>query len=194
MLEITRRVAAVGVYFLILLTAGSAFNYIFTKVLEEEGETNLAPLNFIIVFCFSLVSNLVAPLTKFPEKWMMVLTSLAYGLDYSFGYFLFGDDQTLKYILLCSGAALGGWSTSYFWLGMGRYIHKTCHLYKKEGEKGHYYGTFNSIYSLNNITGGIVVTFGLQLFSHQSYFLLITGIAVLAFPFGAVAIKNIRCE
>ena len=66
MLEITKRVTVVGVYFLILLTAGTAYNNILSKVLEEEGEKKLAPLNFILTFSFYMISNLVAPLARFP--------------------------------------------------------------------------------------------------------------------------------
>ena len=124
----------------------------------------------------------------------MVFASLFFGSHYFMSYFIFGDNEALKYIMICGGGALGGWSASFLWLGMGRYIHKACHAYEKESEKGHYYGTFNSIYFLNNIVGGIVVTFGLQLFSHQEYFLLLTGIAVLAFVFGTVTIRSIKYE
>ena len=100
----------------------------------------------------------------------------------------------MKYVLISVAASIGGWFAAFLWLGLARYIHQACHLYNKEREKGHYYGIFNSIYSINNITGGIVVTFGLQLLSHQNYFLLVTGIALVAFLFGAVAIKNIKYE
>ena len=131
MLEITKRVVVAGVYFLILLTSGTAYNTILSKVLEEEGEKKLAPLNFIIAFSFYMISNLVAPLTGFPEKWMMVGTSLFVGAHYLMSYFIFVGDETLKYILICVGGALGGWSTSFLWLGLGRYIHKACHFYRK---------------------------------------------------------------
>ena len=183
-----------SVHFLMLITTGTANDYILSKVLEEEGETKLAPLYFIGAYLFFMVSNLIAPLAKFSEKWMMASASLAYAFGYFTEFLLFGSSQTMKYVLICVGASLGGWFSGFLWLGMGRYIHKACHAFDKVDEKGHYYGTFNSIYFLNNIAGGIVVTFGLQLFSHQNYFLLLTGIAVLAFLFGAVAIRNINYE
>ena len=53
---------------------------------------------------------------------------------------------------------------------------------------------FNSISSLNNVLGGAVVTFALEVMRHQNYFILVTCIAFLAFLFGAFFIRNISCE
>ena len=82
MLGITKRVVIVGVYFLIILTAGTASDYILSKVLEEEGEDKLASLYFIEAYAFYMIANLIAPLTKFSEKWMMISASLSHVIGY----------------------------------------------------------------------------------------------------------------
>ena len=77
---------------------------------------------------------------------------------------------------------------------MGKYIHKVCHLHERESEIGHYFGMFNSIFFVNSVLGGVVVTFGLEIMSHQNYFILVTCISGLAFLFAASFIRNIKYE
>ena len=189
-----RLVVIAGVYFLIIFTASTAYNSILTKIFEEEQETKLAPFIFIFNFGTFMVANLFAPLLKFPEKWLMAVASLCYGLNYLMGFFMFGDNEGLKYVLAAIGAAVAGLSASFLWVSIGRYIHKACHFDQRENEKGHYFGMFNSIYFFNSVLGGIVVTFGLKIMSHQHYFILVSCIAVLAFVFGAFFIRDIKDE
>ena len=192
--EITRIVVIVGIYFLILFTASTSYGSILTKIFEEEGETKLAPTSFISNSISALIANLFAPLVKFPEKWLMAVVSLVYALQYATGFFMFGDNETIKYIFIVVGASLSGIATSFLWVSLGRYIHKACHLYRRESEKGHYFGMFNSIYFFNCVLGGIVITFGLEIMSHQNYFIMVTCIAGLAFLFAVLLIKNIKYE
>ena len=122
----------------------------------------------------------------------MAVVSLAYAFQYTTGFFMFGDNETVKYIFIVVGASLSGIGTSFLWVSLGRYIHKACHLYEKESEKGHYFGMFNSIYFLNCVLGGVVITFGLEIMSHQNYFILVTCIAGFAFLFAVLFVKNIK--
>ena len=122
----------------------------------------------------------------------MAFASLFYGFHYATGFFLFGDNKALSYIFNIAGSSIAGFSASFLWVSLGRYVHKACHLYEKENEKGHYFGVFNSIYFLNCVLGGVVVTFGLEIMTHQNYFILLTCIAVLGFLFAAVFLSNIQ--
>ena len=122
----------------------------------------------------------------------MAFASLFYGMNFATGFFMFGDNETIKYIFSSVGASVAGISASFLWVSIGRYIHKACHLYGKENERGHYFGLFNSIYFFNSVLGGVVVTFGLEIMSHQNYFIFITIIAVVAFLFAALFIKNTK--
>ena len=190
--QTTSLVLVVGIYFLILFTANTAYANILTKIFEEEGETKLAPFNFLLNYGSFMIANLFAPLVKLPEKWLMAVASLCYGINFVTGFFMFGDYEALKYIFSGTGACLAGTSASFLWVSVGKYIHKACHLYGKEKEVGHYFGMFNSIFFVNSVLGGVVVTFGLKLMSHQNYFILITCIAGLAFLFAALLMKNIE--
>ena len=190
--EITRVVAMAAIYFLLLFTANTAYANILTKIFEEEGMTKLAPFNFIFNYSSFMIANLFAPLVKFPEKWLMAVASLFYAVNFATGFFMFGENETIKYIFSAVGASIAGISASFLWVSVGRYVHKACHLYGKEGERGHYFGMFNSIYFFNSVLGGVVITFGLEIMSHQHYFILLTLIAVAAFFFAALFIKNIK--
>ena len=57
--------------------------------------------------------------------------------------------------------------------------------------KGHYFGLFNTIFCISTILGAIVVTFGLTLFATNIYFILVSGVAFLAFLYGIFFIKDI---
>ena len=130
--EITKIILIVAIYFLLLFTAGYASTSILTKVFEDEGMTKLAPFVFIFTYASFMIANLFSPLVKFSEKWLMAMASLFYGVQSAVGFFMFGDDETLKYILAAIAATLSGTAASFLWVNIGRYIHKVCHLYKKE--------------------------------------------------------------
>ena len=90
--EITRVVAMAAIYFLLLFTANTAYANILTKIFEEEGMTKLAPFNFIFNYSSFMIANLFAPLVKFPEKWLMAVASLFYGVNFATGFFMFGEN------------------------------------------------------------------------------------------------------
>ena len=64
--QITKLIVLVGIYFLILFTANTAYSSILTKIFEKEGETKLAPFNFIANSVSFMIGNLIAPLVKCP--------------------------------------------------------------------------------------------------------------------------------
>ena len=78
------------------------------------------------------------------------------------------------------------------WINVGTYIHDACNLHNEMDNKGRHYGLFTTLYSMSLITGALVITFGLSLMSERNYFILITGIAVFAFCFSAVFMKDIK--
>lgn len=80
------------------------------------------------------------------------------------------------------------------WTNAGAYIHKVCHAYNKVERKGYYYGLFNMLFCISTILGAIVVTFGLSFFSHTVYFIIVSGVALLAFFFGSFFIKDIKYD
>ena len=127
----TRLVVIVGIYFLIVFTASTAYDSVLTKILEEEHETKLTPFIFICNFAAFMVASEFAPLVKVSEKWLIVATSLFRGLNYSTGFFIFGDNETEKYLLTGFGTTLAGIAAAFLWVSIGRYIHKACHLHNK---------------------------------------------------------------
>ena len=78
-----------------------------------------------------MVTNLFAPLVKVSEKWLMAVASLFWGLNYSIGFFMFGDNEVEKYVLAGFGTTLAGIAAAFLWVSIGRYIHKACHLHGK---------------------------------------------------------------
>lgn len=110
------------------------------------------------------------------------------------GFLISGTPMYVKYLVVGLGAFVNGVGGSLLWISLGRYIHKVCHLYDKINEKGHYYGLFNTIYCFSSILGAVVVTFGLSLFSHNVYFMIVTGVALIAFFFGIIFIKDIKIQ
>lgn len=103
-----------------------------------------------------------------------------------------GHSTSIKYILATGGAIVNGIGASFIWTSVGSYIHKVCHLHNKIQIKGHYFGMFNTIFFFSSIMGALVITFGLSLFSTQIYFSLVSGVALLAFFYGIIFIKDIK--
>ena len=132
MTQPTRLVVIVGVYFLIIFTASTAYDSILTKILEEEQETKLTPFIFICNYTAFMVASQFVPLVKVSEKWLIVATSLFRGLKYSTGFFIFGDNEIAKYLLTGFGATLAGIAGAFLWVSVGRYIHKACHIHNKQ--------------------------------------------------------------
>ena len=192
--DLTKVTIIVSVFFLILFTASAAFQNVLTKIFEEEGDTEIAPFNFMINYSFFMIGNLFAPVLKFSHKRVMMVSALCYSLKYGLGFFMFSDNVASRYAFTGLGGAVCGIAASFLWVSVGKYIHNACHLYKKENEKGHYFGMFNFIYSLSMVIGGVVATFGLGLLSHVNYFFFVTGISIFSFFFGFFFIKDIQYE
>lgn len=98
----------------------------------------------------------------------------------------------MKYILAALGATINGISSSFLWTSVGSYIHKVCEINGQVINKGHFYGLFNMLFCFSNVLGSLVVTFGLMLFSHGVYFILVSGVGLFAFFFGFFFIKDIK--
>ena len=93
---------------------------------------------------------------------------------------MIGASITTKYILAIGGSIINGVGVAFLFTCQGSYIHKLCTKYDVLPKKGYYYGLFNSIFTISTIIGAIVVTFGLDLLSHQNYFILVRSIALFA--------------
>ena len=192
MKPVTKIVIFVGLHCIILFSAAGAFQNIFTKIVEEKGNFSLAPFLFIFNFLFFMVANLFTPLIQYSGKWLIAVSALGYGCNYAFSIFLFDFDGFIEYFLAALGASIAGVSASVLWVNIGTYIHDACHLHNEIENKGHYFGIFTTLCSVGLITGSLVITFGLSLMDERSYFILSTGIAVFAFLFSAVFMKNIK--
>jgi MFS family permease len=103
-----------------------------------------------------------------------------------------GEPIEVKFILAALGASVNGIGASFLWTSVGSYIHKICHTHHKINMKGHYFGLFNTIFCFSSVLGSIVVTFGLSLFSHSIYFVIVSSVALLAFIYGLLFIKDLK--
>jgi len=139
-----------------------------------------------------MISNLFVSKTPYSEKWQIIFSTLTYSLNYSTGFFMSNKPTEVKYILAAFGAAINGVGASFLWTSVGSYIHKVCHRYGKVDMKGHYFGLFNTLFCCSSVLGSIIVTFGLALFESNIYFVIVTGISLLAFVFGIIFIKDIK--
>ena len=192
MLELTKVIVRLSIYFLILFTAHNAFGTIVTRVHEEEGDEKLGPFLFSLNYTTFMIMNLFAPLLTYSLKWQIALSSIAYTFNFATNIFMIGQSEAVKYSLSAIGAVVNGISASFLWVSLGRYIHNACHHFNDIENKGYYYGMFNTIYCSSNIFSGIVITFGLELLSHRNYFILVTGIGVFSFLYSVLMIKNIK--
>lgn len=182
----------VGLHFLILFTALIAFQNIFTKIFEEKHNYSIGPFLFIFNYGVFMLANLFAPLIHFSSKWLISLSALGYACQYSVGIFISDLDGFMQYFIAAIGASIAGVFASILWVNVGTYIHDACHFYNQIEKKGHYFGLFTTLYSFSLITGSLVVTFGLSLMEEQPYFILVTAIAVLAFVFSAIFMKDVE--
>jgi hypothetical protein len=112
-------------------------------------------------------------------------------INYLTGFFVSGTSVEVKYIAAGLGAAINGVGASFIWTSVGTYIHKICHLYDKVHLKGYYYGIFNFIFCISALLGAVIVTFGLSLFSPKIYFVIVSGVAFIAFLYGLFFIKDL---
>lgn len=188
----TKLVIMVSIHFMILFTAFTAFQTIVTRIHEEEGDRSLGPFIFAVNYFAFVISNLFVSRVRFSEKWQITLATLTYAFNYMTGFLISGTPVYVKYMVAALGATVNGFGASFLWTGLGSYIHQVCHLHNKVSEKGHYYGLFQTIYCFSSVLGAIVVTFGLSMFSHTVYFMIVTGVAMVAFFFGMIFIKDIK--
>jgi hypothetical protein len=147
---------------------------------------------FAMNYGFSMISNSIAPLIFAPYKWQMSFAALGFALNYALSIFTIGTAKWMKYTFSGIGAVVNGFANSVLWVSFGRYIHCVCHQNNKTSQKGYYIGLFKTIFSFSGVVGAVVVTFGLDLLSHQNYFILVGGIAVFAFVFSMVLMKDVK--
>lgn len=141
-----------------------------------------------------MLTNFLVSKTPYSEKWQITFASFSYALNYSTGFFMFGRPIYVKYILAALGAIANGIGASFLWTSVGSYIHKVCHLYNKVDKKGHYFGLFNTIFCSSTVMGAVIVTFGLTLFEHNTYFVIVSSVALLSFFYGIFFIKDLNLE
>ena len=188
-----KMVLTVSLFFFLLFSAYFAFQNIITKIHSEEGDKTLGPFALAINYSSFMIMNLFASrlLSGNKVKWFIIVPALAYGFFYGTGFFVDGTPKWEQYIFTGIGAAIGGTSSSFVWIGGSIYIHKVAHHYNKAHLKGKYFGIFNMFLSSSSIVGACVVTFALSLFSHKTYFGIVGGMGVIAFFFGLIFIKEI---
>jgi hypothetical protein len=180
-----------GVYFLILFTAFTAYQYVIGRVFEEEGNNILAPYTLAISYSFFILSNAIAPAVTLSQKWQMVFSGIGYAVNYAGSSLIIGASTWEQYLIAGVGSAINGTTSGFLWVGVGRYLHNLCSINNEIKKKGHYFGLFNGIFCCSGVTGAIVVTFGLDLLSHSTYFILIGIIAGLAVVFAALFLPDI---
>lgn len=106
-----------------------------------------------------------------------------YLANYILSIFIIDAAPAMKYILAAAGSVLSGTASSFLFTCVGPYIHNVCVFHGIISEKGHYNGLFVGFYSTSALTGGLVVTFGLNALSHKMYFIILSGICIVAFLF-----------
>ena len=121
----------------------------------------------------------------------MAGATLCYLINYSTGFIIFYLSHEWQYVVTAAGAIINAFGSAILYVAGGRYIHQVCALYGADHRKGHLYGLFNSIYSSSGILGGVVVTVGLDLLSHQMYFALVACISAFAFVIGVTCVPSI---
>lgn len=192
MKAITKTVAIYGIYFLIWLTATNSFQTTLAKIFEEKGDRKISPFNFLVNYIFYMIGSLFAPRFAYSYRRTLSLVSIVSTCRFALGFFMFSENDIIKYVSSGLGAAILGLAQSVLWVCAGKYIHDACHKFGKVEEKGHYYGLFNSIYNFNSLIAGFVATFGLELLSDQNYFFLVSAVSLLSLFFVLAFVKDIN--
>ena len=149
----------------------------------------------MLQYATSMTTNLFVPYLRYSSyKWVITFGALCYAFNNATGFFIIDSGEILRFMIGGLGAVINGIAGVLTWVSASRYLHNACHHYEKEKEKGHYFGVFNFTYSLSSPLAGVVVTFGLGLMSNRNYFILIMCIALLAFVFAFIFIKDIPDE
>lgn len=139
------------------------------------------------------VSNLfVSRFKSIPEKWQMTVASLGYFVFYISGFLIEGKVKWFQYLVSAIAATINGFAASFLWASIGSYIHKVAVLHNSAPLKGKYYGIFCIGTNTCAVVGAVIVTFGLQYFTHASYFVFVASITLLAFFFGVFFITDLN--
>ena len=191
-----RAVITMGFFFLILWTSSAAFNYMVTRIYESAGDHHIGPFVLMLQYATSMITNLFVPylLRRSSYKWVITFGALGYAFNNATGFFIIDSGETLRFVIGGLGAVINGIAGVFTWVSATRYLHNASHYYKKESEKGHYFGVFSFILSWSSLLAGVVVTFGFGLMSDRNYFILLMCIALLAFVFAFIFIKEIPDE
>ena len=164
---------------------------ILTHIYKQLNLTDFGPATLASNYTSFIISTLVAPLVTVPIKLQFLIGSVCYTINFSSGIFVSMIDTVwIKYLVSCSGAAIAGFSAGLLWVSQGRYIHIICEKYNMSEKRGELFGIFMSIYTLSNITAGLISTFGLGLFDNQTYFYIIVTIGLMSTVFCAIFITS----
>ena len=114
---------------------------------------------------------------------MITFAVLGYAANYVLSIFIIDAEPAMKYILAATGSVLNGTASSFLITCLGPYIHNVCVFHNIINEKGHYNGLFVGFFSTSALTGGLIVTFGLNALSKKMYFIILSGICIVSFLF-----------
>lgn len=78
------------------------------------------------------------------------------------------------------------------WVAQAGYIHYVCEQNDLQLRKGYYFGVFYGIFSISNITSGLITTFMLGFFEIVVYFWILFGIGVIAILFSIFGITDVQ--
>jgi MFS family permease len=186
-----------GIFFALLFTGYLSFQNVITQLYEQLDMPNLGKMSIFSIYAALMISGLFAPFIakRVNYKTLLVTSSILYTLNFSSGIVLhYTNSTTLITIIVEVLAVSGGFGGGILWVSQAGYIHYICEKNNMQHKKGYYFGVFYGVYSVSNITSGLVTTFMLGLFEVTVYFWILLGIGILATIFCIFCITDVQTK
>ena len=188
-------VVVLGIFFLLLFTSSGSLSTIQTQLYEQLDIPYLGELTLFLTYGSFMLWCLISPFVgkRINYKMLLILAASSEMISYLSCILLYYTDfASLSIVVLELFNILDGFSSGLMWVAQAAYIHYSCEANGVSAKKGFYFGLFFAIYSLSNITSGLITTFLLGLFSVELYFWILEGLSVLTLLFAILCVPNVQ--
>jgi MFS family permease len=144
-----------------------------------------------------MISGLFTPFIakRIKYKILFLIASVLLSLNFCTGIILHYTSYDTPIIVVVELlVAASGFSSGTLWASQARYIHDMCEQNNMHHKKGYYFGIFFGVYSISQITSGLVTTFMLGFFEVIVYFWILLSIGIISTLFCIFCITDIQTK
>lgn len=128
-----------------------------------------------------LIANSFAPSIQMSFKSQMLVAAFCYTVNYVTEIFQLEGAMGIVFSVI--GAIFGGYGAALLWVCYGAYMKELCKMNNEEHLQGRYFGILNGIAFSSILFGSLVTTFCFELFSDQTYFIILASLGAFSFLF-----------